>query len=144
MSETVTDGNSLVKADGLSTDQLKAIGSWEQALAVLRESGVDIRDASQELGDGFVGCEKETLIGKPFVIAHAVLTKGDYEGNFVILRVVSSDGKWIITDGGTGIRQQLEAYMAEGGNPVGMIVRGLRKSEYDNEHGHGTTFYLNV
>lgn len=134
----------VVKSDQLTAEVLKDISNFEDALNALRANGITPRDGSQELGDGFVMTEKDNLINKNFVIMGYVFTPGDYDDEYTILRVVTGDGKFIITDGGTGIRDQLRNYLNGGNNPLGLVIRGLRKSEYDNEHGHGVTYYLNV
>lgn len=128
----------------VNPSDLRSINTLDDAMAILASAGIAVKDATTEIGDGFVITEKDALISEPFVIMSYVETPGDFGDTYAIIRCVSAKGKHVITDGGTGIKAQLAEYAQQGGNPVGLMVRGFRKSEYVNEHGQGVTYYLNV
>lgn len=140
-------------------EDLRAIASFEDAKRLLMEQGVEMRDASHEIGDGFVMLEnKDDLVNKPLIILAWMFTDGDFGDKYSILRLVTADGrKLVVTDGGTGIKAQLQEYTERTGIQQGLFVeRGLRKSEYDTDvngqptqdktlaTGRGCTYYLNV
>ena len=149
MSESTTEN--LPARQTFSPDELRAIDSWQDAQRLLLESGVELRDASTEIGDGFVMLDdKSELVNKPMLILAWIFAPGDFGENYCIMRVVTGDGsKYVVTDGSTGLAAQIREYEARTGATGGLLVqRGLRKSEYDTEINgemvHGTTFYLNV
>lgn len=142
------------------TETLRSIVNLDDAVALLEQHGITIRDAANEIGDGFTVLEnKDELLGKQFIVISAQFAKGDFGGGaeFCILRVVSTAGKFIVTDGGTGIATQVRDCIARTGDAAGLLVkRGLRKSEYDTDkdgkptsdkalvEGKGVTYYLAV
>lgn len=133
----------------LDPSDLRAVTSFEDAARLLAEHGVAVADATTEIGDGFTLLDdKSALLNVPFLALQWTFAAGDFgpDSEFVVMRVLTSNGdKFIITDGGTGLYQQVRDYYDRTGSDGGLLVRrGLRKSEYDNEHGHGVTFYLNV
>jgi hypothetical protein len=157
--------STLVVANPFVAADLRSISTYEDAVRLLQDNGINLRDAATEIGDGFLILEnKDELIDKQFVILHATFGVGDYQRNqdgtpaeFCIMRVVSAAGKFIVTDGGTGINRQLREYIQETGTATGLVCsRGLRKSTYDTDAsgqptkdpalmtGKGTTYYLNV
>lgn len=150
--------STLVVANPFEAADLRAISNYEDALRLLQDKGIDLRDAATEIGDGFIILDnKDELLDKPFVILHATFGAGDFGSEFCIMRVVSASGKYIVTDGGTGINAQLRAYVEEKGSATALVCqRGLRKSVYDTDAsgqptkdpnlfaGKGTTYYLNV
>lgn len=159
MSETNTETSTEV-VQRFDPADLRAIANYDDAIRLLTESGVTLRDATTEIGDGFILLEnKDELLGRQFVVLHAAFAKGDYgdDTEYCILRVVSAAGKFVVTDGGTGIVPQMRDYISRNGNAAGLVCpRGLRKSEYDTDIngkpttdkslavGKGTTYYLNV
>lgn len=144
----VANGSDIANSATLSTQDLRSITSFEDAQRLLADRGLTLRDATHELGDGFKMLEdKNGLLGTPFILIGWGWAEGDYKNRYVIARVVTSAGdKYIITDGGTGICAQMKDYeeSLKGGHDPLMVSRGLRKSEYVNEHGAGVTFYLSV
>ena len=158
MSETTNPSTALSVANPFETEDLRSIADYDDAIKLLASQGVELRDAATEIGDGFVILEnKDELLDKPFVVLHATFSVGDYGAEFCIMRVVSPSGKWIVTDGGTGINSQMRDYVEKNGSATGLVCqRGLRKSVYDTDAsgqptkdpnlfaGKGTTYYLNV
>lgn len=129
-------------------DDLRSIASFQDAMRLVEDTlGGTVVDASEEIGDGFTMLDdKDKLINVPFIALQWRFTPGDFGKQYVIMRVVTDTGdKYVITDGGTGIAQQMASFTERTKRTGGLLVkRGLRKSEYDNEFGHGTTHYLNV
>lgn len=132
-------------------DTLREVTNFDDALALAQETWGGVASASDEIGDGFVMLDdtvggKDKLINVPFIALGWVFTLGDFGADYLIMRVVTKEGgKFIVTDGGTGLCQQVKSYQERTGKNGGLYVeRGLRKSEYDNEFGHGVTHYLNV
>lgn len=128
---------------------LRSIQSFEDAQRLIAEAlgGETLADATYEIGDGFTMLDdKNALLNVPFVAVQWAFTPGDYGAEYVIMRVLTERGdKYVIVDGGTGICDQMREYTRRTKRNAGLLVkRGLRKSEYDNEFGHGVTFYLNV
>lgn len=137
-------------SDRFETEVLRGLATFEEArqLASL-EWGAEL-DASHEIGTGFRilnGTEKDRLLGQDFVILSFDFNPGTGMGPFVSMLVVDVDNrKFIINDGSTGVYAQLDKFhqaRPEIGGGI-MVKGGLRKSEYDNEFGHGITYYLNV
>lgn len=115
--------------------QLREVNSLDDALRILNESGITVKDASEVMGDGFEllnDKEKAQLVGVPFVIMSYAEAPGDFGKSFVSLRVVTKDGrKLIVNDGSTGIRDQVVDHEAHVGSIVGMhFPNGLRASVY--------------
>lgn len=127
---------------------LRAISSFRDAQALIEaQMGTSLADATTEIGDGFTMLDdKDALLNVPFIAVHWTFAPGDYGQEFVIMRVLTERGdKYIIVDGGTGVCQQMREFTTEHRRNAGLLVpRGLRKSEYVNEFGPGTTHYLNV
>lgn len=91
--------------------------------------------------------DKESLIGKPFVLQSIRFQEGDF-GTFVIAKVLTSDNESAVFTDGSGIFRQLYGYVAtklqgqepeaKRDYPVAIHCKGgLRRSEfmYDNETG---------
>lgn len=137
----------------ISDDALAEISSFDDAANLLRElygeSGVLV--ASEVMGDGFaMVSNKDLLLGVGFIIISWSITMGDH-GEFVAAKIVTVDNKkLILTDGSTGIHQQLSDYSAKSGRYGGMYVKnGLRKSDYTYTDETGaekpaTTYYLDL
>jgi hypothetical protein len=149
-----TQSTEIEKRQMFDPNDLRGIQSFEDALRVLEAAGVPLADAQEVIGDGFEMCEdKSVLVNQPMVILAWLFAPGDYvddrtgeKSEFAIMRLVTGAGqKFVVTDGSTGLAAQLRDYESRTGRMGGLLVkRGFRKSEYDNEFGHGTTFYLNV
>lgn len=140
------------------TDALAEIASFEHALQALSDAGVAAEEMSA-YGSGFVVLDKKDkskLVGEDFVILEWRFndSKMSDEG-FVSFACVTRDGrKFVVNDGGTGIRRQLVAVTrkrhkeghARPNN--GLMVRGgLSASTYLTEDADGhsieaTTYYL--
>lgn len=138
----------------ISNEQLKGIQSFEDAIALAQEIYGELA-SSDELGNGFVMVEKETLLGVPFVVVDTSVKpsekfKRDGQPSlWAIIRAVTKDHKKvIITDGSTGLCQQIIQWRTEKGKTGGfMAFHGLRKSEYEytDEKGNtspATTYYI--
>lgn len=111
---------------------------------------------------------KEELIGVPFIITAVRFNPASKTRDFVSIECVTQDNvERVINDGSTGIRRQIVQYLASkeripagyADQPDAQLVtekdpplmvdglrlvcpRGLRVSEYINEHGDAKTFYL--
>lgn len=133
--------------------QLGQITSFEDALAAFDQSEVDSID---NYGDGFTLADKEIkygLIGMPFVILSHEEREGDYERDgqkesFAVVRVVTQDGrKFMLTDGSTGLRDQLRLIRHQRGTCVGLICRKGFQPNPDYVHpefGKATTFRIDM
>lgn len=97
--------------------------------------------------------DKAKLLDLPFIIAGAMFHKGNKGARgFVAVRAYKEDGsKIVFVDGGTGIRDQIEAFVAKNGPDamIGKVCRhGLRVSRYDyvdkdtGETSEAETYYL--
>lgn len=130
-------------------DTLRDIHSFSDAMQVLSDAGIDIR-STEEFGDGFRVLEdKSRLVKTPFIVLGYKFAQGD-NGEFVIIHAVTDrDEKLIITDGSTGIKEQMKKYQSHGIH-AGLLVRdGLVKSDYTfkDENGNdrpATTYYLSA
>lgn len=130
-----------------SAKEYRQITSFDDAIALLSDAGVVPANAADELGDGFEMLDdKNSLIGVPLIFLNWTFHPGDYGEPFVSAHVVTQDNRrYIVNDGGTGICAQLREWTERTGRNAGMYAaKGLRKSEYDNEFGHGVTFYVNT
>lgn len=165
MSESTTE-TTIEKRQPFEIEDLRAIASFEDAQRLLMANGVELLDASTEIGDGFSLLEnKDVLVDVPFIALTWVFSDGDYPvvdekgvpeldasgepvmGKFCTMRVVTGDGKkLIVNDGGTGIAKQLLGFENRTGRSTGLLVqRGLRRSSYNHPiYGAGITHYLNV
>ncbi len=136
-------------------EALRAIESFDDAMALAIQTVGDIETADSALGNGFALLDnKATLVGAPSMFLSWTFNNGDF-GEFVSAHVVArneSGGgrKVIINDGSTGIYQQLRDYTDRTGRQGGLFVRkGLRQSVYDYTDDKGnkrpaTTFYLDT
>lgn len=151
---------------GFHDDDLGAIATWQDAVALLAREGVAV-DTVSDYGHGFTLVkEKDLLIGKPMLLLewsfnvskeHLVRnTDGTVSGReFVSVYAVLQTGqKIIINDGGTGIYAQLRKVSDtrvanKHSHPFqGLAVaEGLTVSEYPYEDEKGNvstarTYYL--
>jgi hypothetical protein len=135
-----------------SHDELASIASFDDALQLLASAlgGENIATADSTLGDGFAVIDnKDRLIGLPFLLLNWQESLGDH-GPFTIARGVTRDGfKFVMTDGSTGIHEQLQAYTGKTGKSAGLLCRhGLRRSDYTYDD-NGTdkdasTYYIDT
>ncbi len=130
----------------ISRAQLSAVTSFDEAMEMAASTFGGVIDASEVFGDGFVLANKDDLIGIPFVILNYTFHKGDFGDDFVVCRAVTAaDQKVVITDGSTGIREQLRSFNGQNGGIF--AKRGLTKSEYVYKDDKGkdvpaATFYI--
>ncbi len=118
-----------------------------QSVRELADSG-PIADLSDYLGDGFtVLSDKNALVGVPFAILEMNQHESD-KGNggyFWSLHVITAnDERYVINDGGAGIARQCDTIMEMGVPMPAKVKGGLRRSDYVNQHGASTTFYLAI
>jgi len=137
-----------------SVTDLRQIRSFDEAVALVQETLGDeaIKDAAEEIGTGFTvlaSDDKARLIGVPFVILSVDFNPGD-QGPFASMMIVTQQGeRLIINDGSTGIYAQLDEWAVRSEVPGGLLVQGLRRSDYTYADENGvnrpaTTYYLNV
>lgn len=130
-----TQSQEIASARHFDTETLRDMQSIDDALAALSNAGIPLRDVS-DIGDGFemlTDAEKSQLVGVKFVILDAQESEGDYGKSFVIVRLMTKDArKCIVTDGSTGIRDQLvNDVIPRFGTAAGLVVEnGLRASEF--------------
>jgi hypothetical protein len=134
-----------------TTDELRGISNFDDALNLATaHAGTEIPLASETLGDGFAlleSGEKDRLIGTDMILLDWTFSKGDFDAEFVSVRLVTRDGsRYIVNDGGTGICAQLRDYTDRSGvTGILRVERGLRKSTYQNEYTqNGVTYYLDT
>lgn len=134
-----------------SVEELRSITSFEDAVDLaVAKIGAEAPIASEELGDGFAlleSREKDLLIGRDMILLDWSFSAGDFDKEFVTVRLVTRDGgRYIINDGSTGICDQLREYSDRTGRySVLRVEKGLRKSEYKNEFSeHAVTYYLDT
>lgn len=136
---TATSGEIVERTPrAFDSEQLRAVGSFEEALDLAQSylpKGVETPIASEELGDGFSlleSSEKDILIGRDMILLDWIFSPGDFDEEFVSIRLVTKQGgKFIVNDGGTGIRQQLREYTDRTGRmAVLRVEKGLRRSDY--------------
>jgi hypothetical protein len=113
---------------------LARVTTFDDAAAAVAETYGDMAVASEELGSGFhVLDNKDVLIGVPLILMRWVFNEGDYGvvGFVSIATITAHHERFILNDGGTGIRDQLLAYSTQSRRFGGLRVdRGLSKSEY--------------
>jgi hypothetical protein len=134
-------------------EDYKAIGSFDDAVALAVAAYGEVETASEELGDGFAILDKDDkgqLVKVPCMFLDWNFSLGDF-GEFVSAHVISKTGaKFIVNDGSTGIYQQLRDYTNEhAGRQGGLFApRGLRRSDYtyddDGKQTPATTFYIDT
>lgn len=153
-------GTEVVKANNYSAEELRGIQSFADVQKLFSEHGVTVVSAADELGDGFQLVsteEKDQFIGREMMILSWAFAEGDVKkpdgskSEFVAMRFVCQEqgggvGKYVITDGGTGIYKTLREYTDRTGLYGGMHVKkGLRASRYTNEFtDDGVTHYIDT
>jgi hypothetical protein len=126
--------------------------SWEDVQRILAEAPETV-----QIVDDYVKVDtKELLVNVPFWINKWWFSEGD-QGEYATLQIMASreimtptgpTRKLVLTDGSTGIFQQLRRITMASGQQTRLIVRnGLRVSRYTVETDEGEknaeTFYLN-
>lgn len=93
--------------------------------------------------------DKDRLIGVPFyVVGWAIHPVEGTDRGFASVYIMRNETQVeLFNDGGTGIPPILEQIEAKHGNPLDgnpavACAKGLRKSDYVNEHGPATTYYF--
>lgn len=119
----------------IDNDQLRNVRDFGSAMELLESMGVPLVDSSEELGTGFTKTDnKEQFVGVPLVVLYWSFHDGDFgEDPFVAIHLVTKDGgRYILTDGSTGIRDELRKWTENNnGRTHGMLCQnGLSKSEY--------------
>lgn len=136
-----------------TNEELRSVSSWDEAISLIQSRG-EIRFAHDIMGDGFALLDDKTkLIGVPLVFVEWRFSEGDY-GTFVSARVFAKEqngfARYIINDGGLGIRAQLEEVTETQKITGGLAIKkGLRVSEYEYVDDKGEirpakTFYIDT
>jgi hypothetical protein len=127
-------GEIVKKAPDFKVEELATITSFDDAIAFLKDSGVEVVSASDVLSDGFEGVEKSDLVNVPFIILRVMTTMSkEFNSPMVIIHALTGFNKRVrFTDGSTGILGQIKFYTERTGkSPVGMFVpKGLLSSSY--------------
>jgi len=149
-----------VRNGGFTADELRELSSFEDVQALFASHGIKVVDAADEIGDGFIlldNDDKPKFEGREMLILSWHFAEGDFKredgtkSEFVAVRFVSPEptggmGKYVLTDGGTGIYEQLKGYTVRSGVASGMFLKkGLRVSRYANEYSDdNVTCYLDL
>lgn len=144
-SETTTNNSAQLVLFG--ADELRGITSFDDAVALIKSSGMATATSS-DFGDGFTVVEnKDSLLKVPFLVLSWNFSEGEF-GDMVVMRIVTRAGdKLVLIDGSTGIREQMRK-IGERFNGALFCERGLRKSTYpyvDPKSGKSnmaSTYYL--
>lgn len=141
-------------------DDLDAITTHDEALAILLAHGITPFDAADILADEWAPVAKDNLVNVPFIVLDTKVSWGDF-GPFYTVRAMTKEGRKIrFSDGSTGIYEQLELLKSKYGMKTAAGLRcekGLVKSVYTrrdeegqpllNDRGveeKGSTFYFNT
>lgn len=148
-------GNEVAKQI-FAADELRGIESFDDALRLMQEYGIEVDDASDAIGDGFVLLDgKAQLEDVPLVFLTWSQSTGD-KGDYTVARVVAkmpngTVGKFVVVDGSsTGMHFQLNEYSKSHGGKTGGLKAfgGLRVSNYevevDGKMQPATTVYINT
>lgn len=125
---TPMDENSQLVPDEVA----QGFQTFQDALSYLESQGHGVVKSTDVLGDGFeVLQDKKRLIAVPFVIIDWDYVPGDM-GRYVTVRLMTAENrKFRISDGSSGIYQQLEKLTEEKGMKSGLAVPGgLRESTF--------------
>jgi hypothetical protein len=143
----------IARRDVFTTDDLRAITSFDDLKAVMVAQGIKPTNIADVLGDGFELLptdQKFTLQGEPFAIVSWTFTDGD-NGEFVSARVITKTNRKLILNDGSkgGIRDQLRDIHEKGHLPPVWVPKGLRVSDYEYEDNDGKkrkaqSYYLNL
>lgn len=107
--------------------------AYEAALLFAQETFGEVRELSDELGNGFALIEdKSKLEGIGMLVLNWRFNEGDFGMFASVAAVTEKNDKVIFNDGSTGIYSQLRTYTDETGHTGGLKARhGLRGSSYD-------------
>lgn len=135
----------------LSDEQRADIKSFDDAMALFAQQGMEVTSIT-EYGDGFqAGANKADFVNVKFIIVDLKIIpaeKSDYDTDFAVVWVVTSDGrKAILSDGGTGMCEQVKNLVSRNAALPILCEHGLTVSEYTytDEKGKQTpakTFYF--
>lgn len=155
-----SNGKEVAVSTGFTTEEMRQIASFQDVQDLFAAHGITVVDAAEEIGDGFALVEndqKSRFEKREMMILGWSFSEGDFKredgtkSEFVAIRFVSPEptggfGKYVITDGGSGIYQQLREYTDRTGVVAGLYVKkGLRSSRYANEYSDdAVTFYLDL
>lgn len=118
---------------------LADVDSWETALSFVEGAFGEVVNAADVLGSGFKMASEDDmmrLVGVPLILMQWMFYAGDFGKDFVAINAIQhhdngSITKWVITDGGTGICNQLTEYTKKTGRSGGLgVPKGLRVSNY--------------
>lgn len=122
---------------------LANVTNLADAFAVLNASGLIVAEVA-DFDDSAWGPtidDKDSLIGRPFLIVEAKFHVGDF-GPFAACLCLDENGrKFVFTDGSTGVYRQLENITARHDGPI-YAGRGLRRSDYEKDGRAARTYYL--
>lgn len=159
--ENATDSSTeIVKANGFTADELRGITSFDDVNKLFADHEIKVVDAAEEIGDGFMlvdNDDKSKFERVEMMVLSWSFAEGDHtredgtKSEFVAMRFVTREhngsiGKYVVTDGGTGIYKQLREYTNRTGSTGGLYVkRGFRVSRYANEYrDNNETVYLDL
>lgn len=135
----------------LSDEQRADIKSFDDAMALFAQQGMAVSSIT-DYGDGFqAGADKSDFVNVKFVIVDLKIVSGeksDYGSDFAVVWIVTVDGrKAILSDGGTGVCEQVKTLISRKAALPIMCEKGLTVSEYDyvDEKGKKTpakTYYF--
>ena len=135
----------------LDHNQRAGIKSFDDALALFAQQGQEITSIT-DFGDGFeAGADKANFVGVKFLLIDWRIVDGeksDYGTDFAVMWVVTVDGrKSILTDGSTGVCDQIKTLVARNAIAPIMCEKGLTVSNYEyvDEKGKRTpakTYYI--
>lgn len=135
---------SLSTTETFTDKELRSVGSFDDALALIQREYGDVVSVTEHLGNGFALLQRDQkakLVDVPFLILHIRFSEGDYsDDGFVTMAVVTGKGeRFILNDGSTGIRDQLFELVANNPGRYGgyQVPGGLRVSVYDTCFGCG-------
>lgn len=118
---------------------LADVDSWETAMSFVEGAFGDVINAADALGSGFKMADDAVmarLVGVPLILMQWRFFPGDFGKDFVAVDAVQrhdngSITKWVFTDGGTGICDQLKDFTKRTGRNGGLgVPKGLRVSNY--------------
>lgn len=120
----------------IGSSDLMGIGSFEDALNLMKDVyGVDnVVTADSLIGDGFRLLKNKDLVcDVALAIVKWDFKPGKFADDFVIMWVVTRDNaKYIVTDGGSGVCQQLWEITNNTGRKGGLVcANGLVRSDYE-------------
>lgn len=142
----------------INSADLAEVATFEAAVQLAADTYGGIVSAG-EFGDGFEVLkdkDKRVLIGKDLIILDYVTRTSDehYDADgtpseYVLLKVMTRDNrKYVVVDGGVGIKAQLDVIRRKTQRNGGIaVIGGLTESEYtytgdDGSRTKASTFYL--